>query len=117
MTKKQKGHFGETIAVKFLKKNGYKIAERNYRFGKSEIDIIAFKGPILTFVEVKLRKNYDFGYPEQHLKPTQVEAIKRAAEHYLSQLTSIPTFIRFDIIALKFDGNNLEINHIQDGFY
>lgn len=117
MTKIEKGRLGEMLASEFLENNGYLILERNYRFGKSEIDLIASKHHLLSFLEVKLRKNYHFGYPENHLKATQITAIKRAAEHYLSQLDYCPTFIRFDIIAIKFDRTVHEIQHLKDVFY
>lgn len=117
MTKSEKGRLGEIIASEFLEQKGYTILERNYRFGKSEIDIIASKQPFLSFLEVKLRKSYNFGYPENHLKSTQIRAIKRAAEHYLTQLDQLPAAIRFDIIAIKFDRTLHEIQHLKDVFY
>ena len=117
MTKLEKGRLGETIAAEFLQQHGYTILERNYRCGKSEIDLIAAKQSLLSFLEVKLRKDYRFGYPENHVKPAQITAIKRAAEHYLAQLNYRPAAIRFDIIAIKFDRTLHEIQHLKDVFY
>ena len=53
--KKEIGNFGEDFTAKFLKKSGYKILERNYHSRYGEIDIIASKGAVLAFVEVKTR--------------------------------------------------------------
>ena len=54
------GDFGEEIALKYLEKKGYQILDRNFLKPYGEIDIIAIKNDILTFVEVKTRKNDEF---------------------------------------------------------
>ena len=60
----QLGKKGEELAVNHLLKKGYNILERNYRFDKAEVDIIAQKKDILAVVEVKTRTSADFGNPE-----------------------------------------------------
>ena len=58
---KQLGNFGETEASNYLKSKGYVILDRNFRIRQGEIDIIALQQNILCFIEVKTRKNSDFG--------------------------------------------------------
>ena len=59
------GKEGEKIAAAFLKKNGYRIIEINFRCPIGEIDIVAKEKDDLVFVEVKTRKSMELGYPEQ----------------------------------------------------
>ena len=57
------GEKGESLAARFLKKNGYKILEQNYRTKLGEIDIIATERKTIVFVEVKTRKSTRYGSP------------------------------------------------------
>ncbi len=54
------GKYGEQVVARLLEKNGFKILAKNYKKRFGEIDIIAYKEPVISFVEVKLRKNVDF---------------------------------------------------------
>ena len=63
MNKKSVGNAGESIACAYLKKIGYKILERNFRYEGGEIDIIALDKGVTVFIEVKYRSNLEFGYP------------------------------------------------------
>ena len=67
------GKKGEQLAVDFLLKNNYDIVERNYRFDKAEVDIIAKKDDILAIIEVKTRSTTDFGDPQDFVKPKQIQ--------------------------------------------
>ncbi|MEE8424042.1 MAG: YraN family protein, partial [Thermodesulfobacteriota bacterium] len=64
-SKQSTGAMGEELASKFLKKQGYKIVEKNFRTSLGEIDIIALDKGTITFVEVKTRKSTAFGYPQE----------------------------------------------------
>ena len=79
-TRKEIGNKGEDNAVNFLFANGYEVIERNYRFSRGEIDIIARKESVMVFIEVKTRKNSNYGYPESFLSDSQQDRIHRAAE-------------------------------------
>ena len=81
--KKDTGDKGEDLAVKLLEDSDYEIVERNYRFGKGEIDIIAKDKDTLVFVEVKTRKNLEFGPPELAITMNKQRQIKKIAEAYL----------------------------------
>ncbi len=112
----QKGKIGENIATDYLIKNQYVIEEKNYRFGRFEIDIIAKKNDILHFVEVKYRKSIAFGYPEQSVSKSKMNQIKAAAENYIFDLQWDKN-IQFDIIAIiETNKNNIEILHFEDAF-
>ena len=77
------GKFGEDTAAEYLRKKGYKIVRRNFSCRSGEIDIIAKDGGILSFTEVKLRKNAAFGEACEFVTPKKQQKIMKAAEFYL----------------------------------
>ena len=110
------GKQGEDRAATFLSENGYEILARNYRFKKSEIDLICRFQGLLIFIEVKTRSSKDFGNPESFVGERQQEAIIRAAEAYILEL-DWGGDIRFDIIAIYKRGKAEELMHFEDAFY
>lgn len=110
------GKKGEQMAVNHLKKNGYDILERNYRFEKAEIDVVAKKEDILAVVEVKTRSSIDFGNPQDFVKPKQINRLVKAVNEYVIE-NDLDVEVRFDIIAIVKQNNNFEIEHLEDAFY
>lgn len=110
------GKKGEQMACDFLERKGYTIIHRNYRFKKSEIDIICRKNDLLVFVEVKTRSTRAYGDPESFVSLNQQEAIIRAAEQYV-ETANWPGDIRFDIVAITESDKEHDILHLRDGFY
>lgn len=108
----EKGFFYENQAKAFLQENGYEILAQNYRFGKGEIDIIVQKEGWLVFVEVRYRKNADFGYPEQSISEKKKNLLRQTAENFIFE-KNWQGNIRFDIVAILENG---EIEHFQDCF-
>ncbi|GAB4025651.1 YraN family protein [Spirosoma koreense] len=109
------GQRGEEEAVQFLRQQGYEIMTRNFRHQHAEIDLIAKKGKLLLFVEVKTRTNLSYGNPEEFVSYTKAHLVMKAAEHYIFS-TDWRFDIRFDIIAVTIAGNELRIKHIEDAF-
>ncbi|MEW5676666.1 YraN family protein [Flavobacterium enshiense] len=110
------GKLGEDMAADFLTKEGYQILDRNWSFQKAEIDIIAKKNGILAIVEVKTRSNLDFGNPQDFVNPKKIKLLVKAVDEYVNR-KNLNFNIRFDIIAVKKDATNFEIEHLQDAFY
>lgn len=110
------GKEGEDKASDYLIEKGYEIVARNYRFRHAEIDIIAKKGKILLFVEVKTRRNLSFGMPEEFVDYAKTRLIMKAAENYIFEI-DWQFDIRFDIISVIINQNNFRIRHIEDAFY
>lgn len=125
------GRFGEELAAKFLKKNGYKILERNYRVGHNEIDIIAETKEFTVFVEVKTRTahkvyGFDYGNPSDAVDRAKQRRTISAADAYLYKRNGYEEndkMIRFDVIevylcdeAFSAKPALLKIEHMEDAF-
>lgn len=109
-----KGQIGEKLAVKYLKKSGYKIIQTNYKTNIAEIDIIAIKYGILSFIEVKSRKDSTFGMPYEAVNNSKIKKIRNNAKLFLSSNDISYDGISFDIIEVFLQTN--EINHIKSAF-
>ncbi len=120
---KEIGNLGEDIACKYLKKNKYKILERNYFASHNELDIIAENKEYIVFIEVKTRscpKNGDFafGTPASAVTYTKQQRTVSAAREYLSKSKSGKQ-PRLDVIEIYLDKNTnepIQINHIENAF-
>lgn len=110
------GGVGEDAAVEYLKKKGYRIIARNFRFGRGEIDIVAEDGGVLVFVEVKARRSDIYGEPEDAVTPGKRKQIRRVAEGYMFEHDIDDRECRCDVIAVEFVKGQLEIRHIEDAF-
>jgi len=115
-THNELGKKGEQLAVDFLLKNGYSIVERNYRFDKAEVDIIAQQKDTLAIIEVKTRSTSDFGNPQDFVKPKQIQRLVKAVNEYVIE-NDLDVDIRFDIIAIVKQGKGYDIEHLENAFY
>jgi len=114
-THNELGKKGEELAVEFLQNKGYKILERNWRFKKAEVDIIASKNNVLAIIEVKTRSTNYFGNPQDFVNSKKIKLLVEAVNEYIiSKDLDVET--RFDIVAIIKDQNKLEIEHIKDAF-
>ena len=111
MNNRQFGNFGEEIAVKYVQDNGYKILARNVHYSRfCELDIIAQYKKTIVFVEVKTRKNNDFGTPMEAITKTKYDNIKKGALNYLTEHPAKD--YRIDIIGITLKPD-LKIEHLQ----
>ena len=106
----------ETLAANFLEERGMRIIERNYRFERGEIDIIAEDGDELVFVEVKARRSNAFGEPEDAVTPEKEEQIKKVAEGYLFERQIEDRPCRFDVVAVSVVNGKQTITHLPNAF-
>ena len=112
----QLGKKGEQLAVDFLIENGYDIVERNYRFNKAEVDIIAQKEDVLAIIEVKTRSTTDFGNPQDFVKPKQIKNLVKAVDEYVT-VNNLEVDVRFDIMAIVKEEKQFKIEHLEDAFF
>ena len=111
------GNQGELLAKKYLEEQGYEILDENWRFRKAEIDLIAYKNPIIVFVEVKARENNRFAEPEDFVNKTKQKLMAQAADEYI-HLLNHQNEVRFDIISILFNKfGEPVIRHTEDAFW
>ncbi len=110
------GQSGENTACKFLKKNGYTILERNFRKKYGEIDIIAQKGELISFVEVKTRATEKYGTAGEAVGIKKQQRLIKTAQSYIAE-KNLDAAFSFDIIEVYHSGRKiLKINHIENAF-
>lgn len=105
------------MAARHLRNKGYQILERNYRWARGEIDIVARKDDMLVFVEVKTARGATFGPPETWVDQRKQQQIGQVAEHYLQEKQIKGVDCRFDVVAVTAQGKEWKINHIENAFW
>jgi len=119
MKDKQKiGKIGEYAAVEYLIKHAYEVIERNWRYHKAEIDIIAKRNDLLIFVEVKTRQTDRYGKPEDFVSFAQRNMIVNAASRYMSKVNH-EWAVQFDVIGILINQKGMvqRLNHYEDVFF
>ena len=114
--KQHVGKKGESIAVKHLKKNGYKILEQNYRTKLGEIDIVAKEKDTIVFVEVKARRSDRFGSPKWAVTLKKQRKISMVALHYLKSKNQTREKARFDVVAIRLTSEGPGIEIVKNAF-
>ena len=107
----ERGRLGEEYAARLLEREGYRILSRNFRTRYGEIDLIAQKGEILAFVEVKARTGDLFGTPSEAVGRARMERYVKAAAFYFAD-REIDCVVRFDVIEVE----GKKVNHIISAF-
>ncbi len=107
MNKRQVGLVGEEAAVKALKKQGYKILERNHATRFGEIDVIAEEDGCLVFVEVKKRNTDQFGDALSAITKAKQQHMIKSALWYMKKHKCFNRHVRFDAVGL--DGERVKI--------
>ena len=110
------GQRGENVAARYLRNQGYKIIERNFKCEVGEVDIIARDGKVLVFTEVKTRE-YDDPTPEDQVNREKRHQLTKAAKYYLSRYGTPQPPARFDVVAIVWpSGREPQIRHTPDAF-
>jgi putative endonuclease len=110
------GALGEEAAAELLRKAGYRIVARNHRCSRGEVDVIAEKGDLLVFVEVRTRATAAFGGPEETVGTRKQRRVVAAARDYLAQRRGPPKAARFDVIAVVDGPGGPALTHFENAF-
>jgi putative endonuclease len=112
----QFGRWSESMVLRFLKKNRMKILCRNYRVTGGELDIVAWDGEMIAFVEVKSIRSSD-AEPELKVNHKKRKRLIIAAKNYIARYNLYDRSARFDVVTLSLDKNqNPVIRHEKDVF-
>ena len=108
------GKSGEEFAARLLIESGLKIVARNYRCPKGEMDIIARDGEVLVFIEVGTRRSSYRGWGEESITYQKSQRLQAIASYYILErgYSSWPC-LRFDVIAIRWVGEQPEVNWIK----
>ena len=115
-THNELGKTGENEAIGLLTSKGYHILHRNWRSGKKELDIVATNGKELVVVEVKTRRDQQYGVPEEAVNARKIRRIVSTTDAYIRKF-AIDLPVRFDIITVTGNEAPFEIEHIESAFY
>jgi putative endonuclease len=116
MQKKELGKKGEEVALRFLKKRGYRIIEQNYVCKMGEMDLIAKEKDTLAFIEVKTRTSTTFGLPQLAVNSSKQRQLSKVALYFLKEKKLEDVKARFDVVAIILGQNGEEIELIKDAF-
>lgn len=116
MQKKELGEKGEEIALRFLKKNGYRILLKNYVCKMGEVDLIAREKDTFVFIEVKTRRSTTFGPPQLAVNSSKQMQLSKVALHFLKEKKLEEAKARFDVVAILLGSKGEEIELIKDAF-
>jgi len=112
-----KGRWGESLACRHLSDKGFQIIRRNWFFGHAELDLIAWDGPVLVIVEVRLLKRSNTWRPEQTVGRVKQRKIAAAAAAF-ADLTGYQGELRFDIVGVSYGQDEVTtIRHFPDAFF
>lgn len=98
--RKIRGLGGESIALFYLEERGFRLIERNWNCRLGEIDLIVERSGETRFIEVKLRRTMEFGYPESSITRTKLRHLSRAIECWLNAQLNPPSRYQVDAIAI-----------------
>ncbi|MSS70741.1 MAG: ribonuclease HII [Candidatus Latescibacteria bacterium] len=110
------GRQGEEMAVALLEQKGYAVLDRNFRGGGGEIDVVAVRGDVIAFVEVKTDRAGGFGGPALRVDEEKQRRMAQAAEMYLHLRGSGGLAPRFDVITIELKGEGFAADHIEGAF-
>jgi len=118
-TTRELGDITESLACEYLQSNGLKLLERNFNCRFGEIDLIMQNADSLVFVEVRYRRNKDFGSGAESVTPSKQSKLIKTASAYLQQhakLGKCPA--RFDVVSItgSIETDNIDFDWIENAF-
>lgn len=111
------GSRGEAAAALHLKRQGWTIAARNYRAGRKEIDLVATRGRVVAFIEVKARSGAGYGHPLESITWRKRREIGQVAADWIGRFGRPDLVYRFDAVAVFEDrAGTLRVEHVEDAW-
>jgi putative endonuclease len=113
-----RGTGAEHLAVESLQRLGMRVVARNWRRAEGELDIVAYDGETLVFVEVRSRTGAESGHPLEAVTPRKRAQVIRVARVYLQEERWVASGFRFDVVGVTFwpDGRAPTLDYVPDAF-
>jgi putative endonuclease len=111
------GREAEALAQGMLRRAGFKIIEANKKTAGGELDLVAWDGATLVFVEVKARSRGDYGLPEEAVDQRKQKRLTQAAAAYLAEMGQPQPACRFDVVAVEYGSGPPRMRHLKDAFW
>ena len=120
VVRQKMGIRGERVAEKWLSVHGWEIAERRFRNGRRDIDLVATRaepvGRTVAFVEVKTRTSADFGGPVSAVNWRKQRELSRSAKVWMSRFEKPGDTFRFDVIGVILGQEKVRVQHVENAF-
>ncbi|MCU4163910.1 YraN family protein [Carboxylicivirga caseinilyticus] len=110
------GKVGEEVAARYLAEKGFVIVERNWRYNKKELDLIAYDDNQLVIIEVKTRTSDGWEHPKEAITTSKIRFIVEATEAYIIE-NDIDNEVRFDVVTVIPDNGDWEIEYLKEAFH
>lgn len=117
MSNKPLGDRGEELAARFLEQRGWTVVHRNFRMGRKEIDLVARRGEVVAFVEVKTRGGRGYGHPLEAITWKKRREIQQVASAWIDRFGKPGDVYRFDAVAVLVEGGGPPtLEHVEDAW-
>lgn len=110
------GALGERIAERWLRARGWRILDRRFRNGHRDLDLVAERGGVVAFVEVKTRRGLEGGDPVEAVNWRKQRELGRSARVWIDRHGPPGAAYRFDVIGVLLEGRRVLIRHVEDAF-
>lgn len=110
------GRRGEDAACDLFRRLGFHVVERNYRSGRGEIDVVARRGDVLVFCEVKTRRSDEWGLPAEAVDRAKQARLRRLAAAWMAERRPGYVDVRFDVVSVIVRGEQTDVTHVVDAF-
>ncbi|KPJ93098.1 MAG: hypothetical protein AMS18_06045 [Gemmatimonas sp. SG8_17] len=112
----RRGAAGEQVARQFLERQGWAVMSHRFRLGRLEVDLVARKGSLVSFIEVKTRSGAAFGSPLEAVTWQKKREIVRVAQGWMARFGRPEDVYRFDVIGVTMSGPVTKVTHVADAF-
>ena len=112
------GDRGEAIAAEHLERNGWTVVARGFRLGRKEVDLVARRGEVVAFVEVKARSGDGYGHPLEAITWRKRREIRQVATAWMERFGRTGDIYRFDAVAVRLrPGAAADVEHVEDAWW
>lgn len=110
------GALGERVAERWMVRAGWTVVARRFRSGHRDIDLVARRGGVVAFVEVKARRGVTLGDPVEAVRWRKQRQLARSAWVWIDRHGRPGEVYRFDVVGVLIEGRRVRVRHLEDAF-